>query len=83
MGTLSTTESIAPLNPEINTEKYEHPCQVEDLNPGEQVPSQGTQLADLRSVRAVTAIYWAGTVRTAIYYGLVHPNTKQLNPFTL
>jgi hypothetical protein len=25
-GMLSTYESIAPLNPEINPEKYEHPC---------------------------------------------------------
>jgi hypothetical protein len=33
---------IAPLNPRINPEKYEHPCQVEDLNPGGQVPPQET-----------------------------------------
>jgi hypothetical protein len=33
-----TIESIAPLNPEINPGKYEHPCQVKDLNPDEQVP---------------------------------------------
>jgi hypothetical protein len=45
-GTSSTTESIAPLNPRINLEKYEHPCQVEDLNPGGQVPPQGTQPTD-------------------------------------
>ena len=31
--TSPTTESIAPLNPGINPEKYEHPCQVKDLNP--------------------------------------------------
>jgi hypothetical protein len=37
-GTSPTTESIAPLNPGINPGKYEHPCQVEDLNPGGQVP---------------------------------------------
>jgi hypothetical protein len=43
-GTLPTTESITPLNLEINPEKYEHPCQVEDLNPHGQVPPQGTQL---------------------------------------
>jgi hypothetical protein len=36
-GTSPTTESIAPLNPEINSRKCEHPCQVEDLNPDEQV----------------------------------------------
>jgi hypothetical protein len=32
-GTSPTTKSIAPLNPEINPGKYEHMCQVEDLNP--------------------------------------------------
>jgi len=31
-GTLSTTESITPLNPKINLGKYEHPYQVGDLN---------------------------------------------------
>ena len=36
--TSPTTESMAPLNPGINPEKCEHPCQVEDLNPGGQVP---------------------------------------------
>ena len=41
-GTSPTTKSIAPLNPEINPGKYEHPCQVEDLNPGGQVQPQGT-----------------------------------------
>jgi hypothetical protein len=40
--TSSTTETIAPLNPKTNSEKLEHPCQVEDLNPGGQVPPQGT-----------------------------------------
>jgi hypothetical protein len=45
-GTSPTTESIGPLNPKINSGKYEHMCQVEDLNPGGQVP-QGTQLTDL------------------------------------
>jgi hypothetical protein len=40
-GTSPTTESVAPLNPEISSEKYEHPCQVEDLNPDRQVPPQG------------------------------------------
>ena len=34
-GTSRTTESIAPLNPEINLKKYEHTYQVEDLNLGE------------------------------------------------
>jgi hypothetical protein len=33
----STSESIMPINLGINPEKYEHPCQVEDLNLGEQV----------------------------------------------
>jgi hypothetical protein len=32
--TSTTTESIMLLNPRINLGKYEHPCQVEDLNPG-------------------------------------------------
>jgi hypothetical protein len=40
--TSPTTESIAPLNPRINTEKCEHPCQVENLNLGGQVPPQET-----------------------------------------
>jgi hypothetical protein len=40
-------KSIAPLNPEINLEKYEHPCPVENLNPGGHVPLRGTQPADL------------------------------------
>jgi hypothetical protein len=39
-GTSPTTESTAPLNAKINLEKYEHICQVEDLNLSEQVPSQ-------------------------------------------
>jgi hypothetical protein len=51
MDTLSTTERIAPLNLGINPEKCEHPCQIEDLNPDEQVPPQETQPAGLRSVR--------------------------------
>jgi hypothetical protein len=42
MGTSLTTERIAPLNPEINPEKYEHPCKVGDLNMGGQVPLQET-----------------------------------------
>jgi hypothetical protein len=50
-GTSPTTESITPLNPGINPEKREHPCQVEELNPGGQVPPQGTQPTDLLSVR--------------------------------
>jgi hypothetical protein len=41
-GTSSTIESIAPLNPRINLGKYEHTYQVKDLNPGGQVPPQGT-----------------------------------------
>jgi hypothetical protein len=32
-GTLPTIESIVSLNPELNPGKYEHPYQVEDLNP--------------------------------------------------
>ena len=32
-GTSPTIESIAPLNPGINLRKYEHPCQIKDLNP--------------------------------------------------
>jgi hypothetical protein len=31
--TSPATEFVAPLNPEINSEKYEHMYQVEDLNP--------------------------------------------------
>jgi hypothetical protein len=50
-GTSPTTESIAPINPGINREKCEHPCQVEDLNPDEQVPPQRTQPADLDDTR--------------------------------
>ena len=42
-----TYESMSLLNPEINLEKCEHPCQVEDLNPGGQVSPQGTQPTDL------------------------------------
>ena len=41
-GTLSTTESIAPLNLGINPRKYEHSCQVENLNLDGQVPPHGT-----------------------------------------
>ena len=41
--TSPTTESIALLKPEINPGKYEHLCQVEDLNLGGQVLPQGTQ----------------------------------------
>jgi hypothetical protein len=29
----TTTESTTMLNPRINSEKYEHPCKLEDLNP--------------------------------------------------
>jgi hypothetical protein len=42
MGTSPTIESIMPLNLKINPGKYEHPCQVEDLNLDGQVPPQGT-----------------------------------------
>jgi hypothetical protein len=31
---LKIHEVIAPINPEINAGKYEHMCQVKDLNPG-------------------------------------------------
>jgi len=41
--TSPTTESIALLKPEINPGKYEHLCQVEDLNLDGQVPPQETQ----------------------------------------
>jgi hypothetical protein len=41
-GTSPTTESIAPVNPGINPEKYEYSCQVEDLNPDRQIPPQET-----------------------------------------
>jgi hypothetical protein len=50
-GMSPTTEIIAPLNPRINWEKYEHSYQVEDLNLGGQVPPRGTQLANLWPVR--------------------------------
>jgi hypothetical protein len=33
IGTSPTTEIVAPLNPRINSEKYEHMYQVEYLNP--------------------------------------------------
>jgi hypothetical protein len=42
MRTSSTTEKTIPLNPGINPEKYEHLCQVVDLNLGGQVPPQRT-----------------------------------------
>jgi hypothetical protein len=45
-GTSFTTESITPLNSEINPEKYEHPCHVEDY-PGGQIPPQKTQPTNL------------------------------------
>ena len=32
--TSPTTESIVPLNPRINQEKFKYLCQVEDLEPG-------------------------------------------------
>ena len=35
--TSPTTESIAPLNLKINLKKYEHPCQVKDLNLNRQI----------------------------------------------
>jgi hypothetical protein len=47
MRTSFTTERIASLNPKINPEKYEHPCQVMDLNPDEQVSPQETLPIDL------------------------------------
>ena len=37
-GTSPTIEIIVPLNPIINLEKYEHTCQVKNLNPDGQVP---------------------------------------------
>jgi hypothetical protein len=40
MGTSLTTKSIALINSEINSGKYEQPWQVENLNPGGQVPLQ-------------------------------------------
>jgi hypothetical protein len=42
-----TTKSIAPLKFGINPGKYEHPCQVENLNPGGQIPPQKTRPTDL------------------------------------
>jgi hypothetical protein len=41
-GRSSTTKSTVSLNHEINSEKYEHPCQVKNLNLGGQIPPQGT-----------------------------------------
>jgi hypothetical protein len=41
---------IALLNHRINLGKCEHPCQVRDMNPGGQVPPQGTQPAELSLV---------------------------------
>jgi hypothetical protein len=58
MGTSPTTERIASLNPGINPEKYTHSCQVENLNPDGQVPSQGTQPAELDWVLMI--IFWHG-----------------------
>jgi hypothetical protein len=42
-GTSSTTESIASLDLGINPGKYEITRDIEDLNPGVQILSQGTQ----------------------------------------
>jgi hypothetical protein len=36
-GTSPTTKTIEPINPGINSGKYEHPYQVENLNPDRQV----------------------------------------------
>jgi hypothetical protein len=47
---------IASLNPEINPGKYEHLCQVENLNSGGYVLLKGTQPTDLRSVRRVFSV---------------------------
>ena len=33
VGKFQDCKSMIPLNSEINSEKYEHPCQVENLNP--------------------------------------------------
>jgi hypothetical protein len=41
------TESIVPLNLEINPEKYEYPCQVENINLGGQILPQETQPTDV------------------------------------
>jgi hypothetical protein len=41
-GTSPTTETTTSLNPGINTEKYEHRYQIEDLNVGGQVPPRET-----------------------------------------
>jgi hypothetical protein len=40
-----------------NPGKCEHPCQVENLNPGGQVPPEGTQPTDLWLVRGWWLIY--------------------------
>ena len=39
---VATIKSTIPLNPKINSEKYEHPRQVENLNPVGQVLPQET-----------------------------------------
>jgi hypothetical protein len=49
--TSPTIEKIAPLNHRINPGKYDDPCQIGELNPDEQVLSQGTQPIKLCSVR--------------------------------
>jgi hypothetical protein len=41
-GTSPIIERTTSLNSGTNQEKYEHPYQVDDLNPGGQVPPQGT-----------------------------------------
>jgi hypothetical protein len=59
-GMSPTTERIMPLNPRINPGKCEHPCQVGELNPDGQVPPQGTQPAELRSVRSLWQLTFTG-----------------------
>jgi hypothetical protein len=50
--TPSVTEKIAPLNSEINPEKYEHPCQVGDLNPSGQKGTQPAELCPIRTTQS-------------------------------
>jgi hypothetical protein len=63
---------LTPLNPGINPGKYEHPCQVGDLNPNRQVSPQETQpTKELCSVcLSLAYIVWCSATVTVIEEGI-------------